>query len=148
MGPDGEPAGLRDVGGKAAEQAARIAGVLAIVVNPNATSIGEGLIADAIAVTDWQLGEALRLHGAARTDPRLRRAKGLLDWLAARRLLEADEALRVLVDHRWLLEVCERPRKWRLVQEGRNAAGVPARVSFGSPLPGSPWFRAPGGVRR
>lgn len=137
-GPNGGLAPVRDFAAKAAEHAARIAGVLAIVADRKAAEIGMAAMAPALRLADWYLTEAVRLQGAAHTDPRLMRAKALLDWLhqqgeeigfrdvlrfgpnAIRQKAVADEALRILADHGWVSEVCTRPRRFRINREGEQ----------------------------
>lgn len=134
LGPDAALASLRDVGGKSAEQAARIAGVLTILGDRCASIIEGCVMAGAITVAQWHLNEALRLRDAARTDPRLRQAQSLLDWLRAKGLTTlsvrevirkgpaplrtknaAEGAIRILLDHSWLAVASERPRRWRVL---------------------------------
>jgi len=139
-GQSGSAEGLRPIGdlaAKAAEHAARIAGVLTIVADRGASTIRLDAMAGAITLADWYVNEALRLHHAGRRDPKLVRAKALLDWLqkrggpevtprdvvrlgpAATRTKEpADDALAVLGSHGWVVEASARPRVYRL------AAGV------------------------
>jgi hypothetical protein len=136
-GPGNELAPIQDFAAKAAEHAARIAGVLTIVEDIGATEIGVGATVSAIRLTDWYIVEALRLQRAARTDPRLLRARQLLDWIIERgeglinfrdviRLgpgqtrtkAAAEEAVTILVNHGWLVEVSGRPRRFRLLSEG------------------------------
>ena len=52
---------LQDVAGKAAEQAGRIAGVLAIVDEPDAKDISADAMGRACILMRWYLGEAARL---------------------------------------------------------------------------------------
>ena len=80
-GAGGELSGIHDFAAKAAEQAARIAGVLTLVDGDAATEITHETMANAIALMDWYVGESQRLQRAARTDPRLVRAQHLLDWM-------------------------------------------------------------------
>jgi hypothetical protein len=80
--PDGSLAELKDIAGKAAEQAARIAGVLTIVEEPAAKEIQALTMRNAIELVSWYLNEALRLAGSARISAKLRTAQLLLDWLA------------------------------------------------------------------
>lgn len=84
MAPEQSLEGLRDVGAKAAENAARIAGVLAIVANAEAQEIDGPTMRDACALMSWYLSEALRLSGVARQTPALRNAVKLSDWLRAK----------------------------------------------------------------
>jgi hypothetical protein len=132
-GPGNDLWPIRDVAAKAAEQAARIAGVLAIVQDHRANEICRDTMASAVKLADWYVNEAFRLHGAGRIDPRLRRAQQLLDWMsklaspvidfrdmlrlgpaALRTKAAADEALSILKDHRWIVEVSSRPRRVRI----------------------------------
>jgi hypothetical protein len=84
MAADQSLEGLRDVGAKAAENAARIAGVLTIVANADAAEIdGEAMVA-ACKLMSWYLSEALRLSGVARQTPALRNAVKLSEWLRAK----------------------------------------------------------------
>jgi hypothetical protein len=81
MAPDGALENLRDVGSKAAENAARIAGVLAIVENPEATTIDGEAMASGCELALWYVDEALRLSDGYRQPAGLRNAIRLLDWL-------------------------------------------------------------------
>ncbi len=124
---------VRDLAAKAAEHAARIAGVLTIVADRGAATIGRDAMAAAVALADWYVNEALRLHHAGRRDPKLVRAQALLDWLrerggagvmvrdvlrlgpaATRTKAAAEEALAVLKGHGWVVEASRRPRAFRL----------------------------------
>ena len=78
MAPDGALENLRDVGSKAAENAARIAGVLAIIENPEATTIDGEAMASGCELAAWYIDEALRLSDAYRQPPGLRNASRLL----------------------------------------------------------------------
>jgi hypothetical protein len=134
--PDGLLAELRDVAGKAAEQAARIAGVLAIVDNLVAAEIDAVSMKHALELVSWHLNEAVRLAGSSRTSPKLRSAQTILDWLtrtgkrsiAVRevqqygpgRLREKEaitHALDILRDHGWLIPDPNHKRCWLVVKE-------------------------------
>ena len=90
--PDGLLDGLRDVAGKAAEQAGRIAGVLQIVDDAMASTIEADAMARACELADWHLREAARLATEALVSPELRDAQILLDWLHRRRLEKVTAA--------------------------------------------------------
>jgi hypothetical protein len=79
-----ELAEIGDFAAKAAEQAARIAGVLTIFHSPAATEIDAGAMGNAIVIMQWHVNEVLRLQQSGRTDPSLLRAQQLLDWLKTR----------------------------------------------------------------
>ena len=135
MAPDQSLEGLRDVAAKAAENAARIAGVLSIVANAKAQEIDGEAMAAGCKLMTWYLSEALRLSGAARQSPALRNALKLSDWLRAngkteltrsevmqfgpapiRQKSEADAALNVLEEHGWLVRCGDgKGAKWRVV---------------------------------
>ena len=72
---------VRDVAAKAAEIAARIAGVLTVVRDADAVEIPLGEMVAATEIQQWYLEEALRLSGALRIDAKLARAKTLLLWM-------------------------------------------------------------------
>ncbi len=84
MAPDGALENLRDVGSKAAENAARIAGVLTIIENPEAATVDGEAMASGCELAAWYVDEALRLSDAYRQSPGLRNAIRLLDWLRAK----------------------------------------------------------------
>ena len=84
MAADGALENLRDVGSKAAENAARIAGVLAIIENAEATSISSEAMWSGCELAAWYVGEALRLSDAYRRPASLRNAFRLRDWLLSK----------------------------------------------------------------
>jgi hypothetical protein len=138
-GQSGRHGGLevvRDFAGKAAEHAARIAGVLTIIRDVDAPEIEAAEMVNATKLVDFYLSETLRLAAASMTDPAIASAKRLLDWLQARgepsvtlrnvcqfgpselRSKAAAEAgMKVLTDHGWVREASARPRSWTLVKE-------------------------------
>jgi hypothetical protein len=136
-GPDQGLAPIRDFAAKAAEHAARIAGVLTIVADHGASEIDMDAMWPALALADWYVNEAARLQSAARTDAKLLRAQRLLEWMrerggsvigfreivqfgpmATRTKAVADEAVLILVSHGWLVQTSSRPREFHLVSEG------------------------------
>ena len=129
---------VRDFASKAAEHAARIAGVMTILEDTAAAAIGVGAMRDAVTLMNWYIGEAVRLQQAARTDPELRAAHDLLDWMrrrakdaddgrvgfrdvtrhgpAATRLKKAAEAaVKALLGHGWIRQVSARPLTFTVV---------------------------------
>jgi hypothetical protein len=120
---------IGDFAAKAAEHAARIAGVLTVVADERATKISADAMSDGIVLMEWYINEALRLQQIARTDPRLIRANRLLQWLQKRgpvvRVREIlqfgpaperskkalDETLEILKLHGWVRDVSERPHR-------------------------------------
>jgi hypothetical protein len=135
-GPGKGLQGIQDFAAKAAEHAARIAGVLTVVNDLAAAEIGLNAMKSAIELADWYVNEAVRLERAARTDPGLIRAQQLLDWMRGRHEMmigfrdilqfgpaqlrtkaAAEDALAILKSHEWIAEVSGRPRRVRLVSE-------------------------------
>ncbi len=135
-GSKGDLRPIQDFAAKAAEHAARIAGVLTIVDNVHATEIGINAMSCALLLADWYVNEAVRLQQAGRTDPKLLAAQQLLDWMQGleveeinfREILQcgpsglrtkraAEQALKTLIDHAWVQDLPTRPRKLRLVRE-------------------------------
>ena len=137
MATDKTLEGLRDVAGKAAENAARVAGVLAIIENPHATIVEPAAMANACELMAWYVGEALRLSGQHRQPAALRNAGRLLDWLRVRGAAEislrdimrtgpnpvrgkaeAEAALAKLDEHGWLVKQRDgRGARWTVVSE-------------------------------
>ena len=120
---------IGDFAAKAAEHAARIAGVITIIEDLRAREIGLSAMQGAVVLAEWYVCEALRLKQAGRTDPKLLRAAKLLEWLqgqpggmagisailthgpnALRTKAAAEEALAILAAHGWTVEVSNRPR--------------------------------------
>lgn len=124
LGEGGVLEPIRGFASKAAEHAARLAGVLTLIAQPEATVIDANTITCGLLLMDYYLTEALRIHDSGIADPELQAAQRLLDWLhglnethvhlakvyqcgpsgirdakTARRLLD------VLVKHRWLTKL-------------------------------------------
>ncbi|MDI4655529.1 YfjI family protein [Xanthobacter autotrophicus] len=128
---DDEFRGIQDFAAKAAEHAARIAGVLTAYANLDAEEIGPEAMDCAIGLMDFYVGEALRLHAAGRTNPDLLMAQRLLDWMRAdgaerepmafRYILQhgpgpirtketLERIVSILMKHGWVRETSSRPR--------------------------------------
>jgi hypothetical protein len=136
QGAKGVLAGLQEIANKAPEQAARIAGVLAIVASPGATEVDDEAMKNGVALATWYLDEAVRLAGAVNASPGLRDAQAMLDWLQSERrttitvreaqrfgpnrlrqkaLIEA--AFRELTGHFWLRQDPRNKRRWLVTPE-------------------------------
>ena len=83
LGEGEELAPIRGFGNKAAEHAARLAAIVTLVENPEATTLGKLGIEAGIALTEFYLAEALRLCDVALGDPELAVAEATLAWLHA-----------------------------------------------------------------
>lgn len=109
---------------KAAEQAARIAGVLTLWGNLDAPRVEAGTMAQAVTLAEFYLSEAARLAEGAVVPPEIEQAERLRLWLAEgwsepdllpsdvvqkgpgramRDLATARKAIRVLIDAGWLV---------------------------------------------
>ncbi len=74
-------AGHTAVASKIAEQACRLAGVMALWANPNAQEIGAETMRDAITLAEFYLGEAVRLGSIGAMPQADREAEELRVWL-------------------------------------------------------------------
>ena len=84
QGPGGSLAGDKGFASKAAEQAARIAGVLTLWGNLNASEITSATMAWAITLAQYYLAEAVRLLEGATVSTETRQAEDLRHWLLER----------------------------------------------------------------
>ena len=140
---DGQPLEtVRGFASKAAEHAARIAGVLALLQDANTPAIGVAEVESGIALMDYYLTEALRLQAAGIADPDLQVADRLRQWCdgrdavylseiyqqGPRPIRDAETARRIvgiLVKHGWLVPLpagqdidgVKRKEAWRVVRE-------------------------------
>jgi Protein of unknown function (DUF3987) len=111
----------REWAAKAAEHACRIAGVLTLIGDADATHVSGETMHNALALVRHYLGEYLRLVGSAGVSIEIEQAQILLTWLERKRLREvtprrvmqygpnsirdagvAREALTTLEEHDWL----------------------------------------------
>lgn len=76
--------GARPFASKAAEHAARIAGIITLCENPNATTISGAAMDGAIEVTGFYLSEHIRLTGAGSAERRNASLRDLLSWMQDR----------------------------------------------------------------
>jgi hypothetical protein len=82
----GQLVDLRDVAGKIAEQAARIAAVLALVDDPNVLEIDGDAMIRACTLAEFYLQEAARLSGEARVPQDQADGELIWKWLQDRNL--------------------------------------------------------------
>ncbi|MCI1191605.1 DUF3987 domain-containing protein [Calidifontimicrobium sp. SYSU G02091] len=82
----GTLAGVRPFASKVAEHAARIAGIIAIINDPDASAIEIEIdtMAGAIEVADFYLGEHVRLMGQSVERQRIERLRALVAWMRER----------------------------------------------------------------
>jgi len=121
LGDGGDFAPIRAFASKAAEHAARLAGILTLVGDIHAREIPLDKMAAGIELAKHYLAEALRLNLAGATDPDLSLAERLLTWLreqgrshvwltliyqrgpsAIRDAKTGKRIVRILEDHNWL----------------------------------------------
>ncbi len=83
---------LCDVAGKAAEQAARVAGVLTMIDDPHSCVISAGVMARGCRLMRWYLSEALRLTDEHHVPQEMTDAQTILKWIRVRGLRQVDAA--------------------------------------------------------
>jgi hypothetical protein len=114
---------------KAAEQAARIAGIIELTANPMALNVDFAALDGGIALIEFYLSEQLRIRDAAQASGDLALAEKFLHWLQTawkepdgrvgltdayqfgprpiREKATASRVIRLLEDHGWLIRVPE-----------------------------------------
>lgn len=75
--------GARAFASKAAEHAARIAGIVQVVTDPDAAEVSVETMAGTIEVASFYISEHVRLTGAGSEDRHTARLRALLDWFTA-----------------------------------------------------------------
>lgn len=124
MALHGPLSGIKGFASKVIEQAARIAGVITLVENPEATCITAGTLADAIILARYYCSEAVRLTQSGSISPHLKDADDLRRWLqtqtgdlmslrqiyqygpkAIRNSKVARAAMGILADHYWVVAI-------------------------------------------
>jgi hypothetical protein len=81
IAPDGPLSPVKGLANKLPEHAARLAGVLALVSDPDTSEIPAEQMAAGITLAQHYVAEALRLFEASRVSDDLRLAQKLLTWL-------------------------------------------------------------------
>lgn len=123
MGDGGVLEPIRGLANKAAEHAARLAGVLAVIENPDCVEISLAQVQAGIDLMDYYLTEALRVQSVGIGDPVLRLAEQVLTWMhdaghthvypavvyqrgpySVRDAETARRVLAILEKHRWLVK--------------------------------------------
>jgi hypothetical protein len=140
----GELEPIRGLANKLPEHAARMAGVLSLAENIQATEIDHNTLEQGITLATYYASEALRLTGGCQIPPDLQLAVKLLSWLhvkwdypiislpdiyqksihAIKDKSTAHKIVRILEDHRWLIRLpqggkikgIQRQEVWRVVQ--------------------------------
>lgn len=154
LGLNGEYEPISGFANKLPEHAARIAGVLTLVEDINAASIGTNMLSKGIILADYFASEALRLFDAGMVSQEIRKAELLLAWLhnswsedyisatviyqrgpnSIREKQHANTAIAVL-EHHGHLEAAPsgtlvngvRVKKaWRIIRDGAARAAIPA----------------------
>jgi hypothetical protein len=77
---------IKGLAEKAGEHACRIAATIAFVENPHLRTIGREHYAGAVTLVQHYLHEALCVMSAAGIDPKIARARELLNWLHTQRI--------------------------------------------------------------
>nr|WP_255697133.1 YfjI family protein [Sinirhodobacter sp. WL0062] len=126
--PGGVYVGVKGAASKAAEQAARISGVLTVWTDICAAEVDAATMADAIRIAQFYLDEGRRLSEAAIASAEIERAEALRKWLVTnwphpeitpsevvqrapisslRTSPAARSAIAILVNHGWLVALPE-----------------------------------------
>jgi len=124
IGRGGKFEQIKAFAGKLAEHAARIAGILTLIENRDATEVSNADMESGCTLARFYAAEALRLHYVGLTSPELSEAQKLLDWLhkwdeelislpdiyqrgpnSIREKARAAQLVKILVDHGWLMPV-------------------------------------------
>ena len=144
--PGGGFAHISGTASKVAEQAARVAGVLTLWGNLQASEVQSGDMAHAITLARYYLSEASRLSNAANVSAEIDKAETLRQWLlgawshseittrevvrlgpnSLRESPKAKAALAILEEHGWLVPLepgtvvrgTPRAKAWRIVKSG------------------------------
>ena len=144
--PGGDLAHVTGYASKAAEQAARIAGVLTLWRSLDAPAVTAQEMGDGIALAQFYLSEAVRLADAATVSEEIDRAEALRRWLLEgwrhseimvrdvvrcgpnplRESPKARNALGLLEQHGWIVKLekgalvrgASRAEAWRIVKGG------------------------------
>jgi hypothetical protein len=107
LAADGKLAAIRAWGAKAAEHAARLAGVLTVYGDPEAQEVGVQDMKAATHLAQHYAAEMLRLAGSSAIDPELRLAARVLEWwrtqppviLAVRDAATVRRIMTILANH-------------------------------------------------
>ena len=81
---DGPYSTIKGFANKAAEHAARVAGVLSLTENPRSTEITLTSLQSGIKLVEFYLQEAIRLFNSSFADPELTSAENLYNWIVSR----------------------------------------------------------------
>lgn len=84
MGPGAALAGIKPFASKLLEQAARMAGVITLMEQAEATTIEADIFDSVMILAHYYCGEALRLIESGYVSPQLEEAENLRRWLQAR----------------------------------------------------------------
>ena len=133
LGPGGQFTSIRRFGSKSAEHVLRLAGILAMIDDPNVNLVEEQYIHMGIALVNYYLSETARVHGYLAIPHSLVLAQKVLDWcwlkdrgeLTLRHLYQcgpnevreakkAQEIMKILEDHGWAQKLDDRKNSWAI----------------------------------
>ena len=136
LGPDGALSSVRGLANKAAEIAARTAGVLVLTTDPEAREISANSLSAGIDIVQFYLTEAVRLKDSGAIDADLQQAARLLRWMQ----VSWSEPVISLV------EVYQRgPREFRQRKEAAATMEILKDYGWVAPIEGA---HEVGGIRR
>lgn len=143
LAPSGDYADMRATAAKAAEQIARISGVLTIIDDDQAEQVTSEAMARAICLGEWYLTEALRLTKQGSAGAEYITAKEVIQWIVSKGLQvvtvnqvnkgtrkvksaqHTREILRLLEENGWLValpsDTAAKGESWRVSRRAEEA---------------------------
>ena len=127
---------IKGFASKAAEHAARIAGVLAMFETPDATEISANAVSGGIEIAQYYIGEAVRLFHSASDDQELILAQKVFDWgmqqqggiIALAELYRCGpNAVRDKKTATRMIEILEQHHRAERIEGGAEVNGKPRR---------------------
>lgn len=138
-GPDSPLSGIRAWASKGADQILRVAGVLTLVSDPDATQIDRDTVEQAGELVAWHLGEAARIVGTASVPLAIRHAEAILAWAREHGLAETHSrhvlrlgpgCVRTSVALREAMAVLVRHGYAECLEPGSVVDGAPRRAAW------------------
>lgn len=139
LAPGGQFTSIRRFGSKAAEHVLRLAGILAMIDDPDVTIIEERYVHMGITLVNYYLSETARIHGYVSIPHNLVLAQKVLDWCwlkdkeeltlrhlyqcgpnEVREVKKAREIMKILEDHGWVQKVDDRNNSWVIKKQKRE----------------------------
>ncbi len=139
LAPGGQFASIHRFGSKSAEHVLRLAGILAMISDPDVNLIEEQYIHMGIALVNYYLSETMRIQGYISIPHNLILAQKVLDWCGlknreeltlrdlyqygpneVREAKKAQEIMKTLEDHKWAQKMDNRKNSWVIRKQERK----------------------------